>query len=81
MPKVGTRDECIAAGLWIAETGIEHCTIQAVAARLELTTRAVFHHFPGGADTLRNAVFERAAQTRNPFVMGQLKARRGGVGR
>lgn len=78
MPKLGTREECIRVGCLIAECGIELLTVKAVSERMHLTYRAIIHHFPGGDVTLRAAVLERAARLRNPFILGQLRARRSG---
>lgn len=75
MPKLGTRDELIRCGVLIAEYGIERLTLNAVADRMGLTRQAVCYHFKTD-DGIRAAVCEHAARLRNPYITGQMRARR-----
>lgn len=78
MPKLGTRERIIEQALALAEYGIEYVTYEAVAKRIGLTQGAVRKHFMvGGIEELRAEVFALARRRCNPFVLGQLWARRG----
>ena len=48
MPKLGTRDECIKAGLEIAEYGLEYLSYKRVGDKVGITGEAVKHHFKNG---------------------------------
>lgn len=76
MPKLGTRDTILQVGTSLAEYGIELLTVRAVAKRMGMTIGGVYYHF-NGDEALRAAVLEHAA--RNPFILGQLRARRRSV--
>lgn len=75
MPRLGTRELTIEAGLHVAEYGLEHLTYTNVAAHLGMTIQAVRHHwcYRGGTPALRAAVIELATRRRNHFVVGQLR--------
>ena len=76
MPKLGTRDECIKAGLEIAEYGLEYLSYKAIGDRIGITGAGVKYHFENGAHELRAAVIELAYHTNNRYVLGQLWAMR-----
>lgn len=78
MPKLGTKQATIEAGLAVAEYGLEYLNYTNVGKRLGLTGGAVSYHWKdcGATTGLRAAVIELARQRRNPFILGQLRAMR-----
>lgn len=75
MPKLGTRDLIVETALELAEYGVEYITHEAIAKRLHLTGGAIRKHY--NIEELRAEVFALARRRCNPFVLGQLWARRG----
>ena len=77
MPKLGTRERAIEAGLSIAEYGLEYVTYEAIAKKIGVTNSAVRKTFHlGGYTELKAEIIKRATETVNPYVLGQMWARR-----
>lgn len=78
MPKVGRFDDYIEAGVRVAEYGLEYLTYANVGAMCGVSGQAVSYHFKdhGGFEGFKAAVIGLAEARRNPFVVGQIKARR-----
>ena len=77
MPKIGTRQAAVQAGLELAEYGLEYVTYEAIAKKIGVTNGAIRKTFHlGGYTELKAEIFKLATETVNPYVLGQLWARR-----